>query len=243
MRYNEYCQYFMTVKKIVNKYGADALHITKQFEWFLRCFHNDHKSHRKVRKSKSADKIRKADCQRRRTFQGLANTARAALYHYETNVMKAAERLKIVFDTYGNLATLPINEATSGMTNLVQELSGTYAADVRVVGLQGWVAQLKANNIAFDTLILSRYAEDAARKSLKTNQTRGETVNAYREIVERINALIRIEGATAYAGFVSKMNALTEAYNHTIAQRAGKAKTKKETLEEEKETPPPAPDM
>jgi hypothetical protein len=44
--------------------------------------------------------------------------------------------------------------------------------------------------------------------------------------VERINALIIVNGATAYASFVNELNARIDAYNQMLALRKGKKDAK-----------------
>jgi flagellar biosynthesis chaperone FliJ len=54
--------------------------------------------------------------------------------------------------------------------------------------------------------------------------TRIETDKSYFSIVDRINALITIEGDTRYAAFVTSLNNRIDQYNTAIAQRKGRAK-------------------
>ncbi|MDR2910270.1 MAG: DUF6261 family protein [Bacteroidales bacterium] len=53
--------------------------------------------------------------------------------HFTESVRTAARRLQIVFDTYGNVAAKTLNEETSAITNLIQELAGTYSEDTKTV--------------------------------------------------------------------------------------------------------------
>ena len=57
-------------------------------------------------------------------------------------------------------------------------------------------------------------------------ETRVAVDQCYHEIVERINALIIVNGATAYASFVNELNARIGAYNQMLALRKGKKDAK-----------------
>jgi hypothetical protein len=134
----------------------------------------------------------------------------------------------VLFDTYGNLAVKPINEETSGIYNLLQELNGKYAEDVRKTGLTAFAVKLDAENKTVENLVRERNDQNAAKTKLKVKACRANTDKVYHEIVERINALIVINGEAEFAGFVDKLNAFIDMYNNLDAQRAGRNKAKKQ---------------
>ena len=138
----------------------------------------------------------------------------------------AAARLQVVLDTYGNIAKKPYDEETAAITSLIAELRTGYAADVSTLGINAWIDELDRNNIAFDALKKERYTQDAERTQLKMKETRVAVDQCYHEIVERINALIIVNGATAYASFVNELNARIDAYNQMLALRKGKKDAK-----------------
>jgi len=96
------------------------------------------------------------------------------------------------------------------------------------VGIADWVAELEANNAAFDKLTKNRYDESAARTDLVLKQARLLTDAAYRTITERIDALMTVEAVEAYSDFIRKWNIVIEKYKTTVAQRYGKPTTKTE---------------
>jgi hypothetical protein len=158
----------------------------------------------------------------------VVNSIKAALDHYNDDVVQSARRLKVVADTYGNLAAKPINEETSGIYNFVQELdSPKYAEDVKTVGITGHVRKLESDNRAFDALLKSRDDENAVKTQLKMKECRAATDSAYNAIVRQINALQVVEGEDAYIAFVNRLNIVIDRYNNLLAQRAGRAKAKK----------------
>ena len=137
-----------------------------------------------------------------------------------------AARLQVVLNTYGNIAKKPYDEETAAITSLIAELRTGYAADVSTLGINAWIDELDRNNAAFDALKKERYTQDAERTQLKMKETRVAVDQCYHEIVERINALIIVNGATAYGSFVNELNALIDAYNQMLALRKGKKDAK-----------------
>jgi hypothetical protein len=210
--------------------GAETIKISAEFQLFLVCFLNEDNALKKIAKSALTEEIENSDHQRDHTFRGLVESNTTALtHHYDPNVTAAAKRIKVPLDAYGNLAAMPLNEETSAICNLLQELTGKYAADVQTAGLSGWVNRLVECNNTLDALVKERNAENAEKAHLSLKTCRVETDKAYHAIANRINALIIIEGPDNYAVFVDKMNAFIDKYNNIIAQRTGRAKAKKQS--------------
>jgi len=88
--------------------------------------------------------------------------------------------------------------------------------------LNEWVAELKAQNTAFNNIKTTRFTEDSNKTSLKMKVERSNVDEKYRAIVKRINALIEINGEAGYKNFVAELNSRITACNNTIAQREGR---------------------
>ncbi|MDR1829753.1 MAG: DUF6261 family protein, partial [Candidatus Fibromonas sp.] len=115
------------------------------------------------------------------------HTCKPSKFH--TEFSEAAKRLKIVFDTYGNIAIKSLHEQTSATYNILQDLeSGKYAPDVAKVGLGEWVAELKRLNTAFAELMRERVAEGSMKVDIVLRNARTQLDEAYYPIVERVNA-------------------------------------------------------
>jgi len=143
-------------------------------------------------------------------------------------VKEAARKLKIVFDRFGNVAQLPLNEETSAIYNLVQEVMENHVSDADKLGLKPWMNKLNADNKAYEALVTGGYEEEATKSELKVKATRAEVDKVVHQIIERIEALIVIEGADNYSEFVRRLNLIFERYANTLAQRQGIAKAKRE---------------
>jgi hypothetical protein len=223
---DEHFQYMTEMRDLVAAEGAEALKIKPQFQQFLARYDEEDTALKKIAKSSATAAIEAADHARDLTFNGLAGTCKAALNHYDRPVAEAAARLQVVFGAYGNLAAKSLNEETSGIYNLLQDLNGKYAADVQTAGLAGWVAKLGADNNALEALVKERNDENASKTHLKLKECRSETDKSYSAIIERVNALIVVDGEAAYAVFANKLNEFTDKYNNAIAQRHGRAKAR-----------------
>ena len=232
LRNNEHFQFHTEFRDLVTETGAEMINCEDQFNDYLVCYADEDTAFQRIEKSSITKEIEDADKPRDKTLRGMTATNKAALNHFDDQVSAAARRLKIVFDTYGNIAAKPLNEETSAIYNLLQELNDNYSADMQKVGLTPWATQLNIENKALDTLIKSRVNEQSAKTELKMKETRGGVDKAYTVMEERINALIIVEGAKNYEVFVRKLNIFIDKYNNLVAQRRGIAKAKKEREEE-----------
>jgi len=73
----------------------------------------------KINKSSITEQLQEADKARDNIWKGLVETNTTALRHFNKEVQEArAKRLKIVFDTYGNIAIKSLNEQISAIYNI-----------------------------------------------------------------------------------------------------------------------------
>ena len=223
LRNEEHFQFQTSFKDLVNTTTATALRIEALFSVFSTQYDNELVALNIVRKNAISEDLVDADDDRDSVFRGLCDAVKSGLNHYQAAVREACRRLQILLDTYGNVAIKPYDAETAAANSLVADLKGTYAADVAAAGLGGWVTELEAKNKAFDELITTRYTEEAKKTSLRMKQERAKVDAVYRQIVERINALIVVEGESAYANFVNELNMRVDSYNNVVAIRRGKA--------------------
>jgi hypothetical protein len=224
LRNDEHFQFQTEFKDLITSATPAALKIAPQFDAYLLLYTQEDESLKKIMKSAFTEEIESADRQRDLTFRGMVDANRAALNHFRADVKTAARYLQVVFDTYGNLARKPLNEETSAIYNLLQELNGTYAEEVTATGIADWAKELEANNKAFEALMKNRYDESAQRTDLVLKEVRTQIDTACRTITERIDALALIEGGEVYDGFIRRLNVVVEKYNNVIASRAGRSR-------------------
>ena len=219
LRNDEHFQFYTEVKDLIIKHGAAALKIPAQFEAFLALYDKVDEGIKKINKSALTTEIQKADKARDEIWSGINSMNKAALKHFDPAVQKAAQRLKVVFDAYGNIAKKPLNEQTSAVYNILQELQGKYAADVATVGIEQWAAELQARNIAFGALVKDRFDEVALKTDVVLKEARAELDVAYRAIIERIGAFVVLEGPAEYEHFIRALNVVVDNYADALARR------------------------
>jgi hypothetical protein len=213
LRNDAHFQFHTEFRDLVVLHNPLTLKVKPQFDSYLPLYNRVDDALKKIVKSEFTAKIHEADKARDEIYLGIVETNTAALRHFNPNVRQAAERLKILFDTYGNVANKPLNEETSAIYNILQELKGKYTADVESVGITQWVTELETRNLAFEALVKERFDETAARTTdIVMKQAMAQLDEVYKTIVERINALAVVEGVVAYEAFIKTLNAVIAKY-------------------------------
>ena len=227
LRNDTHFQFHTEFKDLAQKHNPQALKIKPQYEAYLPIYDKVDLALKKINKSAITEKIQNADKARDEIWGDLVETNTAALRHFDPEVRESAKQLKIVFDTYGNIARKPLNDQTSATYNIVQDFEGKYAPDVAKVGLGPWLAELKARNIAFSDLMRERFDESSLRVDIVLKKARLQLDEAYYAITELVNALVLVEGAGDYEGFIKKLNPIISKYLTALAMQAGRVSKRK----------------
>ena len=222
LRNDEHFQFHTEFRDLATKETPQKLKIQQQFEAYLPLYGREDEALKKINKSSITVQLQEADKARDDIFLGMADMAKAALRHFNPEVRAAAGRLKVVFDTYGNVAVKPLNEQTSAVYNLLQELQGKYASDTETVGITQWAAELQARNNAFSELMKERFDETGSRCDIVLREARAELDQSYFAIREKINALVIVEGEADYGNFIRTLNAVVAKYTAILNSRLGK---------------------
>ena len=222
LRNDEHFQFHTEFRGLVDKDGAQNLKIQAQFDAYVPLYQKEDEGIKRVTKSALTGKIHEADKARDDIYSGMVEINEASLKHYHPSVREAAQKLKILFDTYGNVSKKPLNEQTSAVYNILQELRGNYAEQARTVGIDGWANELEARNNAFEALVKERFDESAAKTDVVVKTARVALDAAYDTIVERVNALAVIEGVEQYERFIKTLNTVIAKYTAAVNARLGR---------------------
>lgn len=220
----EHFQFNTSFKDLVVKSTPAALKIEALFTTYLASYANELEALNLVKKSAISDDLTEADVARDSIFRGMSDAIKSAMNHFNADMREAANRLQILLDRYGNVSAKTFEAETGAINSLVADLNKDYTADVSKLQLAPWISELALRNKAFDDLKNNRYSAEASKTMLRMKDERQKVDIAYRALVERLNALIIVEGEVAYTDFVSELNKRIESFSNTIAMRKGKLK-------------------
>jgi hypothetical protein len=219
-RNEEWFNFFTEFKEFVTQSTPETLNIEALYAVFLALYAQADETLEILRKSSYTSEIVQLDGVRDGTYRGLSEAVKSSQHHYVEAQSAAARKLKPLFDHYGDVPAKPYNEETAIIYNLLQELRGQYAPQIATLSLQGWLDELERNNLAFEAAILARNAEIADKSIDETMlEVRRKTDRCYLDIVERIEALILVQGDTNFAVFVKLLNANIERYQNVLSRR------------------------
>jgi len=235
LRNEEWFQFYTEFKALVEQYGASSLNIDALFAVFVSLYADADTALEIIRKSATTQQLQEADTVRDSTFRGLVDAVKSARNHFDTVKRDAARRIQIVIEQYGNIARKAYDDETASIYNFVQEMRGQYHMDIMILGLLEWIDQLDASNQTFSTLMESRYAEEAGKTDLRMAEVREKTDRCYRDMIDRFDALMLVNGTEAYAPFVTELNIRVSRFENMLSQRKGRSEAKKKREEEAKQ--------
>jgi len=232
LRNEEHFQFQTEFKDLVIQTGASTLNIETQFTDYQILYDQEEEALQVIRKSATTEQLAEADTDRDILTRGATDAVKSGLNHFSEEKRMAAARLKILLDQYGNISRKPYDEETAAIYKLVKESQGPYAADVTTLDMADWFTELNTKNLAFETLMKSRYSEEAAKTELRMKQVRIDIDAGYRGIADRLDALMLINGTSGYEAFVRELNSRADKYNDILAQRKGRSVQKDDKKEE-----------
>jgi len=224
LRNSLHFQFHTEAKNLIQETGVPELKIETLFVEYRQRYNELDAALKKIVKSAATDKIHDADKERDAVFAGFIKTMGGLCEHYDPATRDAALKIQVVTHTYGNVAVKPLNEETSDIYNLVQDLkSDKYKDLVALVGLTQWVSKLEQQNNAFETLIKERDRENAAKNHTAVKEARQAVDESYKRIVETINALLVLNQLTGCAAFVETLNQIIHRLSVKRHRHGGKA--------------------
>ena len=213
LRNDAHFQFNTEFKDLVTKFNPQTLKVETLFNSYLPLWEREDEALKKINKSALTEKIQEADKARDETFAGMVEINKGMCHHFNKKTAEAAHRVKIVLDTYGNVAKKTLNEETSAIYNLLQDLRlEKYAADVATSNITDWADELERRNQALEGFMKERFDETAAKCDIVLKQARAEVDKVYHQITERIDALVIVEGLETYEAFIRTLNAVVAKY-------------------------------
>jgi hypothetical protein len=212
---------------LVQLYTPATLKIEAAYSVYKPLFESEGEALNLVRKSSYTQSLSDADYVRDTTINGIEDAVKSALKHFNPTVREAANRLKILLDSHGDIARKSYDKETADITKLLSEFRGNYAADVATLTMTDWVNELEGNNNNFIAVQNDRYDEQGNKTRLRMKSVRKEVDETYNTIIKRINSMILLKEDLGidfdFGPFVSKLNQRIDNYVNNVARRAGRA--------------------
>ena len=152
---------------------------------------------------------------------------RAMTGYPDAAVAAIAEEASDCYDKYGNINTLGYDEEYGRYHNLLQDLNALGEEKLATLGLGAWLTAMTAAKNAVLAAREAKVAEEAGRQTGIVKENRTAADEGYKAMVQRVNALVIVNGETAYADFIDRLNVM-------IAEAQAELKARKTRAEKEK---------
>jgi hypothetical protein len=222
LRNEAHVEYHETADTLLKNHTPETLEIVGLYEPYKEALNAEVSVLDIIRKSEYTSDIMEQDHIRDSIVHGFTSLIKSSLNHYDAAKQNAASRVNTVVKHYGNLSEKTLDEETAAIDDMVRELSDNYAAEVSVLALSEWIDHLQLENNTFKGLMSARYFESAQRPSGRMRTSRIETDRTYRAILDRIEALVEVNGIATHEAFIRELNAVSERYKNRLSNDAGR---------------------
>jgi hypothetical protein len=222
---DEHYNFHTEVNSLITYFTAKNLLIETEYANYYPLLSNENEALNFVRKSSYSTLVAQADIVRDNTIDGMDDAIKSGMKHFNAEVSEAAKRLKILRDSSGDITRKAYNKESGDIVKLLSDLKGQYAGDVTAARIDDWVDELLVDQNNFVATQSHRYDEDGEKTRLRMKEVRIDVDQAYRTMINKINALIIVNGEAPYVDFVSKLNQRIELYTNNLAIYKGKKST------------------
>ncbi|MDR1878621.1 MAG: DUF6261 family protein [Bacteroidales bacterium] len=178
--------------------------------------------------SLSKESLRR-DNLRERAYSAFKAYIKVYLNDEDESKVEAAERIIAVIRQsereIGNPRSIGMTKRTTALSSLLRNLE-PLSDDIQQIGAENRLKRLAETNQAFIDLQFERYMEQSNKHSGDVKAACALANTIYKQIIERVNAKILLEGETAFLPYIKAQNTVIEKYKNLIAQRKGRNKIK-----------------
>ena len=178
-------------------------------------------------KNAESDAIAENDALRDALFMGYKKAVGSYVKFPVAEKAKASKTLLQRIKDYKIDPDMQLERETGLITNLVADCEGKDAAAVALLNLTDYVAQLKAANAKVESLIKARSMAKAPQVAGALKQARRASDEAYRRVVEVINALVSLGMADGFDTFILYLNETITRYEQEVLPKKKPSEDKK----------------
>lgn len=134
----------------------------------------------------------------------------------------AAEALaaKALIDKYGDPTDKPQTEESGILHNLIQDLENGKEGSFPNLQVDVWLTDLKNKNQRFLDFSKMRTEEEAARQVGIVKEKILLVNEAYRKLIDTVNAMVLLNGEAKFTSFIDQMNILIDRQKTVLKARA-----------------------
>lgn len=185
---------------------------------FNKAVEEEHKSLSVPTYGATAQEVAEVDRLRDISWNGLHKFVMAMLSFPEEEMQMAAQRVNAILDSHGDPRKLPYLQAEGTYKHLLENLEKEEVmADLKNISAFIWIPPLKKYHEEFQQIFRLRTSSSKVKgASLKARQGADD---AYRKLIQVVNALTVMEDDSAYTTYIDEMNTLIAYQQAVLARR------------------------
>ena len=170
-------------------------------------------------KSLITDKIAAADRLRDQLYAGYKKAVAGYADFPVAEMAEAAKVLSQHIKDYKIDVQAQMDKETGLLVNFVQDLEGKFKAQVDALSLGAFVEKLKAANEDVRELTAQRTDERSAKTAGALKTARAASDEAYKTLVQHVNAHALLEGDAEYSAFIDYANTEIEHFKKEVLRK------------------------
>ena len=159
-----------------------------------------------VKRSVLTAQIAEADHRMDQALVALNAQVRAQTYNHTADIATAAHDIYVMLKNYGRVYTKPYEEQEGNVRAIVDQLLGTYAAGVTLLGIGAYLSELQDAFIEFRTLLGQRDAKVVTKPEDSFPVVRRGLENVYHRMTVIINAGAALNTDPGFAALIDVLN-------------------------------------
>lgn len=235
LRNGEFLQFIRDTAETLERHGIVELNLTEQHEAMLLKYEETRELYAPMRANPLTRDLRLINLRRNRAITGIRSAIKTFSYHFDAEKNAAAKRLAKHQLHYGKNIIKENVMAKTGIISLMVadwETKPVLAADLTSLGLSEWKDELKAANMVYDDIFIVRIRQKAAKNKATMKQKREETLEAYYDVREMLEAYaLTNPEKEVYQSTIKNLNALIKQYNVVLHKRMKKSDGKENVAE------------
>ena len=170
-------------------------------------------------KSLITDKIADVDRLRDQLYAGYKKAVGGYANFPVAEMAEAAKILNQHIKDYKIDTQAQLDKETGLLVNFIQDLEGKFAEQVKTLSLTAFVEKLKAANEDVRDLTAQRTDERSAKTAGALKTARAASDEAYKMLVQHVNARALIESDDAYGAFIDYANTEIEHFKKEVLKK------------------------
>lgn len=180
--------------------------LTKYVNQFTASFRQFDEALKKTKSIPEDKLVADADEERDKAWRCSYNFVKAMVMHPDEGVAASAQTVQTIYDKYGNPTKLSQHEEGGILNNLIPDLEAVTAENRKALNFDPWLEWLKSASDDFDMWFKERNNARGTYVRGQVQESRDATDEAYRQLVDRVNAHALINGEEKYISFINQVN-------------------------------------